>query len=123
MDTPPRKGWSAPSRKQLREAVDDKHVKAIILRINSPGGEVVASDAIYNAVVEATNHKPVVASIDSLGASGAYYIAVGADRIVATDMTLTGSIGVIIQSFTFGGLMDKVGVKSYTFKSGATRMC
>jgi protease-4 len=103
---------------QLDQAVEDKHVKAIILRINSPGGEVVASDAIYQAVVEARDKKPVVASIDTVGASGAYYIAVGADYIVANALSITGSIGVILESFTVGGLADKVGIKFYTFKSG-----
>ncbi len=103
---------------QLDQAVDDKHVKAIILRINSPGGEVVASDAIYQAVLEARDKKPVVASIDTLGASGAYYIAVGADYIVANELSITGSIGVILESFTVDGLADKVGIKFYTFKSG-----
>lgn len=105
---------------QLRQAVEDDHVKAIIIRINSPGGEVVASDSIYNAVVEAreSSKKPIVASIDSVGASGAYYVAVGCNKIVATDMSITGSIGVIMETFNFAGLMEKVGVKSFTFKSG-----
>ena len=103
---------------QLQQAVDDKHVKAIVLRINSPGGEVVASDAIYQAVLAARDKKPVVAYIETVGASGAYYVAVGADYITANEMSITGSIGVILQSFTFNGLADKVGVKFYTFKSG-----
>ena len=105
-------------RNQLNQAVEDKHVKAIILRINSPGGEVVASDAIYQAVAQARDDKPVVASMESVGASGGYYAALGATRIMATDLTITGSIGVILQSYSFGVLMDKVGVKSHTFKSG-----
>ena len=82
-------------------------LKAIILRINSPGGEVVASDEIYQAVVAARDKKPVVASIDTVGASGAYYIAVGADYLMANELSITGSIGVIMwRSFTyrrFGG--------------------
>jgi protease-4 len=111
-------GMAGDIRAQLDQAVEDRDVKAIILRINSPGGEVVASDAIYNAIVQARAHKPVVASMESLGASGAYYIAVGADHIIARDLTITGSIGVILESFTVTGLMDKIGVKSHTFKSG-----
>jgi len=103
---------------QLQQAVDDKHVKAIILRINSPGGEVVASDEIYQAVLAAREKKKVVASIDTVGASGAYYIAVGADWIVANELSITGSIGVIMESFTYGALAEKIGVKFYTFKSG-----
>ncbi len=106
---------------QLQQAVDDKHVKAVILRINSPGGEVVASDEIYQAVVAARDKKPdmpIVASIDTVGASGAYYIAVGADYIMANELSITGSIGVIMESFTYGDLADKIGIKFYTFKSG-----
>src|SRR5882724_11883360 len=103
---------------QLQQAVDDKHVKAIILRINSPGGEVVASDEIYQAVLAAREKKKVVASIDTVGASGAYYIAVGADYIIANELSITGSIGVIMESFTYGDLAQKIGVKFYTFKSG-----
>lgn len=113
-------GMVGDIKAQLDQAVEDKHVKAIILRINSPGGEVVASDALYNALVEVRDqhHKPIVASMESVGASGAYYAAMGANYIIATDLTLTGSIGVIMQTFGFGGLMDKIGVKSHTFKSG-----
>ncbi|HVM62980.1 MAG TPA: signal peptide peptidase SppA [Verrucomicrobiae bacterium] len=103
---------------QLQQAVDDKHVKAIILKIDSPGGEVVASDTIYQAVVDAREKKKVVAYIDTMGASGAYYVAVAADYIVANELSITGSIGVIMESFTFDGLADKVGIKFYTFKSG-----
>ena len=114
-------GMVAEVEDQLQQAVDDKHVKAIILRINSPGGEVVASDEIYQAVVAAREkepHKPIVASIDTVGASGAYYIAVGADYIIANELSITGSIGVIMESFTYGDLAEKIGVKFYTFKSG-----
>jgi len=111
-------GMVADIEEQLQQAVDDKHVKAIILRINSPGGEVVASDEIYQAVVAARDKKPVVASIDTVGASGAYYIAVGADYLMANELSITGSIGVIMESFTYGDLADKIGIKFYTFKSG-----
>jgi protease-4 len=111
-------GMVGDLRLQLERAVEDKRVKAIILRINSPGGEVVASDAIYRAVAEARKEKPVIASIEAVGASGGYYAALGASHIIANDVTITGSIGVIMQSFTFGEMMDKVGLKSHTFKSG-----
>ncbi len=111
-------GIAADIEDQLRQAVDDKHVKAIVLRINSPGGEVVASDNICEAVAGAREEKPVVANIDSVGASGAYYAAVGANHIIAHELAITGSIGVILQSYTFGDLMGKIGVHSYTFKSG-----
>ncbi|MCX7885858.1 MAG: signal peptide peptidase SppA [Verrucomicrobiae bacterium] len=113
-------GMVGDIKAQLDQAVQDKHVKAIILRINSPGGEVVASDALYNALAEVRDQhqKPIVASMDSIAASGAYYVAMGASYIIASDLTLTGSIGVIMQTFGFSGLMDKIGVKSHTFKSG-----
>jgi protease-4 len=114
-------GMVADIEDQLQQAEDDKHVKAIILRINSPGGEVVASDEIYQAIVAARDKepkKPIVASIDTVGASGAYYIAVGADWIIANELSITGSIGVIMESFTYGDLADKIGIKFYTFKSG-----
>jgi protease-4 len=111
-------GMVGDIKEQLQAALDDERVKAIVLRINSPGGEVVASDAIYNAVAAAREVKHIVVSMDSVAASGGYYVAVGGDYIFATDMTITGSIGVIMQSFTFADLMVKVGVKSYTFKSG-----
>jgi len=114
-------GMVADIEDQLQQAIDDKHVKAVILRINSPGGEVVASDEIYQAIVAAREKKPdmkIVASIDTVGASGAYYIAVGADYIIANELSITGSIGVIMESFTYGDLADKIGIKFYTFKSG-----
>lgn len=111
-------GMVGDIKNQLQQAEDDDRVKAIVIRINSPGGEVVASDTIYQAVAEARSKKPVVASIDTVGASGAYYVAVGADYIIAPDLSITGSIGVILQSFSVADLMGKIGVKSYTFKSG-----
>jgi protease-4 len=117
-DSLSREGMVGDLKAQLVSALDDDHVKAIVLRINSPGGEVVASDAIYRALRDARDEKPIVASMETVGASGAYYAAVGCTEIMASDLTITGSIGVIMQSFTFGGLMDKVGVKSHTFKSG-----
>jgi len=111
-------GMVGDIKDQIDQALDDRDVKAIILRINSPGGEVVASDAIYRAFAEAREEKPVVACMETVAASGAYYAAMGASYVIANDMTITGSIGVILQSFSFGQLMDKVGVKSYTLKSG-----
>lgn len=115
----PDEGMVGEIRAQLHEAAADPNVKAILLRINSPGGEVVASDAIYNAVVEVRDSgKPVVAWMESVAASGAYYVAVGADHIMATDMTITGSIGVIMQTLSFGGLMEKIGIQAHTFRSG-----
>ncbi len=98
----------------------DPLVKAIVLRIDSPGGGVAASQEIYNAVkrVRAEKQKTVVASMGTVAASGGYYIAVASDRILANPGTLTGSIGVIIQLTNFEQLMDKIGVKNFVIKSG-----
>lgn len=105
---------------QLKRAEEDARVKAVILKIDSPGGEVLASDEINKAVTEFQSRtgKPVVASLGSLAASGGYYVAVGSRWIVANELTLTGSIGVILSSWNYRGLMDKVGVRPFTYKSG-----
>jgi protease IV len=115
-------GMVGDIKDQVDRAVRDKHVKAILLRIDSPGGEVVASDAIYRALADVrddTNRViKIVACIETVGASGAYYAAMGADYIVANELSITGSIGVIMETFNFRRLMDKIGVEAYTFKSG-----
>ena len=106
-------------KRALRQAKEDDAVKAIILKINSPGGEVTASDIIYAAVKETAAVKPVVVYMDSIAASGGYYIACGASKIVASDTTLTASIGVIIQGLNYSDLFGKVGLQAQTFTSGA----
>ena len=103
---------------QLKQAVDDSKVKAIVLQIDSPGGEVTASDTIYNAVARARDKKPVVVYMGSLAASGGYYVACGAKWLIAHDSTFTGSIGVIMQTFNYQELMGKVGLSTVTIKSG-----
>lgn len=105
---------------QLRRAEEDDRVKAVLLKVDSPGGEVLASDDIYRAIKDFQNHsrKPVVASMGSLAASGGYYISSPCRWIVANEMTITGSIGVIMSSYNYRGLMNKVGVLPQTFKSG-----
>lgn len=103
---------------QLAQAVEDAKVKAIVLHIDSPGGEVTASDTIYNAVKRARDKKPVVVYMGSLAASGGYYVACGAKWLVANETTFTGSIGVIMQSINYEALMGKVGVSTITYKSG-----
>lgn len=119
-----RRGFSLVDyvKESLRMAADDDQVKAVIVRIDSPGGEVMASDDIYRLLAEFQEgdgrDKPLIASMGSLAASGGYYVAAPARWIVANELTLTGSIGVIMQSFNFRGLMDKVGVRSLVFKSG-----
>ena len=102
----------------LQTASDDDNVKAVVLAVNSPGGEVTASDIIYHEVLKVQKKKPVVVAMTSLAASGAYYIACAADWIVANETTFTGSIGVIIQSLNYEGLFDKVGLDAVVFKSG-----
>jgi protease-4 len=106
-------------KRSLEQAVKDKNVKAIVLRVNSPGGEVTASDIMYAAVKEAAKHKPVVVYMDSVAASGGYYLSCAASQIIASETTLTGSIGVIMESMSYHGLFDKVGLGMNTFTSGA----
>jgi len=105
-------------RLALQQAREDSHVKAIVLEIDSPGGEVTAADQIYNAVVKARARKPVVIYMDSLAASGGYYIACGGKFLMANETTITGSIGVIIQTLNYEQLFNKIGLASVVFKSG-----
>lgn len=106
-------------KRQLEQATTDAEVKAIVLRINSPGGEVTASDVLYHAVKKASGVKPVVVHMDSVAASGGYYVACGATQIIASETTLTGSIGVIMESINYADLFGKVGLGMNTFTSGA----
>ena len=115
---------------QLDRASEDRRVKCVILKVDSPGGEVLASDQIYKAIHNfetdmPENHgkpghkgKPVICSMGSLAASGGYYISSATRWIVANQLTLTGSIGVIMHGWNYRGLMDKVGVAPMTYKSG-----
>ena len=103
---------------QLKQALNDQAVKALVIAIDSPGGEVTASDAIYTAIRRAREKKPIVISMGSLAASGGYYAAVGGSHIFAHETTFTGSIGVIMQSLNYRDAMGKVGLEMVTFKSG-----
>jgi protease-4 len=105
-------------RLALEQAREDSHVKAIVLEIDSPGGEVTAADQIYNAVTRARARKPVVIYMDSLAASGGYYVACGGKYLMANETTITGSIGVIIQTLNYEQLFNKIGLASVVFKSG-----
>ncbi len=105
-------------RAALRQARDDKRVKAVVLEIDSPGGEVTASDEIYNEVVKLRATKPVVIYMEALAASGGYYVSCGGKFIMANETTITGSIGVIIQTLNYEQLFNKVGLASVVFKSG-----
>lgn len=105
-------------KRALDQALTDSRVKAIVLLIDSPGGEVTASDTIYHAVKQANERKPVVVYMDSMAASGGYYVACGARKVVANVNTWTGSIGVIIQSLGYAGALDKIGLTKRVFRSG-----
>lgn len=108
-------------RAELERAKKDSRVKAVILKVDSPGGEVLASDEINRLIARfqsGANGKPVICSMGNLAASGGYYISAPCRWIVANRLTLTGSIGVIMETINFRGLMDKIGVEPYVFKSG-----
>jgi protease-4 len=105
--------------KQLKQAAEDPDVVAVILDMNTPGGEVIASDEIHHAVQDLRGvHKPVVTCMRSLGASGGYLIAAGTDWILANRMTLTGSIGVRMGALNYAKLFNKIGLESEVFTSG-----
>ena len=107
-------------REELEKADEDDRVRAVVLRINSPGGTVTASDILYHEVsrFKARRKVPVIASILDVGASGGYYVALAADRIVAHPTTVTGSIGVLMLTVNAGGLLEKLGVSANYIKSG-----
>ncbi|MGZ4988754.1 MAG: S49 family peptidase, partial [Limisphaerales bacterium] len=107
-------------REQLKAAKADDDVKAVVLKINSPGGEVLAADEINAAIkdFQQTSSKPVIASMGTLAASGGYYVAAPCRWIVANELTITGSIGVIMHGYNYRGLMNKLGIKPDIFKSG-----
>ncbi|MBN1127272.1 MAG: signal peptide peptidase SppA [Sedimentisphaerales bacterium] len=105
---------------KLNKAAADPSVKAVVLRINSPGGTVSASDTMYHHLLDFKfrTGKPVFACIMSLGCSGAYYLACGADGIIAQPSAVTGSIGTIMQTVSFKGTMDLIGIRAVAIKSG-----
>lgn len=103
---------------QLRRAEEDRSVKAVVVWLDSPGGAPAASQAVYRRLVELGKKKPVIASMGDVAASGAYYIACGAQKIMASPGTETGSIGVIFSLFNVSDLLDKYGVSPLTIKSG-----
>ena len=97
---------------------DDASVKAVVLRIDSPGGTVGPAQEIYEELIKLQKHKPVVASMGSVAASGGYYIAAGTQKIFANPGTITGSIGVLIEVANFEELLGKIGLRSEVIKSG-----
>jgi protease IV len=96
----------------------DDDIKALIVRIDSPGGTITGSEELYHALREVAEKKPVVAVIGSVGASGAYIAAIASDYIIARETSVTGSIGVIFQSPEFSGLMDKLGIRMEQITTG-----
>ncbi len=106
---------------QIKKHRKDPLVKAIILRIESPGGGTAASQEIYREVVRTAARKKVVASMGNVAASGGYYVALGANRIVANPATLTGSIGVIMELSNIQGLLKKIGISREAVKSGPSK--
>jgi protease-4 len=107
-------------REALKKAEADDDIAGVIVRINSPGGTVTASDIIRHDIAAFRGRKkvPVYACIMSIGASGGYYIATASDRIIAHPTAITGSIGVLLMKFNVEGLLDKVVVREQTIKSG-----
>ncbi len=99
----------------ITEILDNKNIRAVVLRVDSPGGEVTASDEIWHELQKIKKAKiPIVASYGSMATSGGYYISCHADSIMAQETTVTGSIGVIINVLTFQGLLEKLGVDPVT---------
>ncbi len=104
--------------RNLKQARDDKKVKAIILRIDSPGGSVIASEEIWDEIIRARSVKPVYASMSDVAASGGYYMAMACDTIIAHPATITGSIGVVLAIPNISGSMSKLGITADTINMG-----
>jgi protease-4 len=105
-------------KEAFQQAENDQHVKAVILSVDSPGGEVTAGDTIHHALQGLNAKKPVVVFMNSIGTSAAYYIACASSWIMCSDTTFTGSIGVIISTLNYKELFGKIGLQSVIFKSG-----
>ena len=116
----PRPSVVARVKEELNRAADDESIKALVLRINSPGGTVTASDILYHEVRAFRQKRkiPIVASIMDVGASGGYYVAMAADKVLAHPSSVTGSVGVIMVTMNARGLLDKVGLQASAVTSG-----
>lgn len=116
---------SLPARlkEELTKAEKDDHIKAIILRINTPGGTVTSSDILYHELLEFKQKRklPIITSIMDIGTSGGYYVAMASDYIIAHPSTITGSIGVIMVTLNAEGLLGKVGIKPAAIVSGPNK--
>ncbi len=107
-----------PIVSQLKKFRKNEAIKAIVLRIDSPGGGVGPSQEIYSEVKKTTGEKKVVASMGAIAASGGYYVAAAADHVMANPGTITGSIGVVIEFANVEELFKKIGLSAYVIKSG-----
>jgi protease IV len=116
----PQPNMLATFKEELTRAAKDEKIKAVVVRINSPGGTVTASDILYHELREFKTKKkvPVIASIMDVGASGGYYLAMAADNVLVHPSTVTGSIGVIMLTVNARGLLEKVGVEASAITSG-----
>jgi protease-4 len=117
--SPPRVSMLVRVREELKKAAADRQVRAVVVRINTPGGTVTASDIIYRelSLFREETKVPIVAALMDVAASGGYYVALAADRIVAHPTTVTGSIGTIMVTANVEGLLGKIGVATDTIKS------
>ena len=111
--------YSTPIRKALDKVADDKHVKALVLRVNSPGGSAVASEIILNATKRVKAKKPLVVSMGNVAGSGGYYVSMGADAIFADATTITASIGVVGGKLATTDMWNKIGVNWDSSRRGA----
>ncbi len=109
---------SGPFVRAMERLEDDDDVKAVVMRINSPGGSALASDRMWNAARHLAEAKPLIASVGDMAASGGYYIASAADEILAHPNSLVGSIGVVGGKFNFAGLAEDIGVNMYVLQRG-----
>jgi len=109
---------SGPFARAMERLEDDKNVKAVVLRINSPGGSALASDRMWEAARNLAATKPLIASVGDMAASGGYYIASAADQILAHPNSLVGSIGVVGGKFNFAGLAEEIGIHTFVLQRG-----
>lgn len=107
--------------KAIRDLAKNDSAKAVIVRIDSPGGTVVGGETLYRALLDLGKKKPVVAVLDGVAASAAYMTAIAADRLFAREGTITGSIGVIMQTTEITKLLEMIGVSARSFKSGSLK--
>jgi len=120
------KGIITPSKadsviKEIKRARDEGSIKAVLFKIDSPGGEACSSQRIYLALKKLSNSKPTVALIETVGASGAYFAACGADKIVAYPTSTVGSIGVIFETLNFAQLSKRLGLSLFVVKTGKVK--